>query len=62
MSGTWWCLRPNYALISCVCLYRTLESICHELESTIPKFDGDYLSYISAKSIAIQECLEPGLH
>jgi len=49
-------------LISCVCLYRTLDSKCHELESTTPKFDGGYLSYISPKSITTQECLEPRLH
>jgi hypothetical protein len=54
--------EAEYVLISCVCLYRTLDSKCHELESTTPKFDGGYLSYISPKSITAQECLEPRLH
>jgi hypothetical protein len=30
----------EYALISYVCLYRALDSTCHELEYATPKFDG----------------------
>jgi hypothetical protein len=52
----------EYALISCVCLYRILDSKCHELESTTPKFDGVCFFYISPKFVAIQECLEFRLH
>ncbi len=52
----------EYALISYVCLYRTLDSKCHELEFPTPKFDGVCFSYISPKYVAIKECLEYGLH
>jgi hypothetical protein len=52
----------EYALISYVCLYRTLKSKCHEPKILTPKFDGVCFSYISPKSVAIHECLEYGLH
>jgi hypothetical protein len=40
-------------LISYVCLYRTLDSKCHELESATPIFDGVCFFYISPKFVAI---------
>ncbi len=40
------------ALISCVCLYKALDS----------KLDGVCFSYMSPKSVAIKECLEYGLY
>jgi hypothetical protein len=43
----------EYALISYVCLYRTLDSKCHELEFPTLKFDGVCFSYISPKSVAM---------
>jgi hypothetical protein len=42
----------EYVLISCVCLYKTLDSKCHELKYGTPKFDGVYFFYISLKFIA----------
>jgi len=54
--------EAEYALISCVYLYRILNSKCHELEFTIPKFDEVCFFYISPKFVAIQECLEFRLH
>jgi hypothetical protein len=53
--------KVAYALISYVGLYRALDSTCHELEYATPKFDGIFF-YISPKFVAIQECLEFGLH
>jgi hypothetical protein len=50
------------ALISYVCLYRTLDSTCHELKYATPKIDGVCFSYISPKFVVIKECLEFGLH
>lgn len=50
--------KAEYALIFCVYLYKALDSKCHELKSTIPKFDGVCFSYISPKSVVIQKCLK----
>jgi hypothetical protein len=54
--------EAEYALNSCVCLYRALNSKCHELESITPKFDEVCFFYISPNFFAIQECLEFRLH
>jgi hypothetical protein len=50
--------KAKYALISYVCLYRALDSTCHELEYATPKFDGILNIYIYPKFVVIQECLE----
>jgi hypothetical protein len=54
--------KAKYALISYVCLYRALDSTCHELEYATPKFDGILNIYINPKFVVIQECLESWLH
>jgi hypothetical protein len=45
--------EAEYALISYVCLYRSLDSTCHELEYVTPKFDGVCFFYISPKLVII---------